>query len=910
MKSISSFGNNNQNSINDMENHSESNGYKAGYLSSKDNKCDEVSFTGIGKKVKEKGLRGLILGLAAALGLSGCVATSSIKGTTSASGESTAVTETADAEETTVLTDSETVSLLDLDDTIPVVSIISTVEDEDEEVEVKQFYNVLAITDDAFPETEQVNSTTTVVRTSSNEADECTTLLEAINKQYTEPFINNGGDPGEVTDAALDQIAREIIENNEEMQELIAEYYGVDDWMEADMEDILNDSLYEMGILEFNTPDVVEIHGISTDSPLYERTESSTTLYSTEDDTITLDNSIESIEDIYEAFASVYKDADGNSASTAAASIAAWLAIRDNQYNEAFDGKINNDGDRTVAMLLETLQELEDGETLELNLPSTFGVNITASGKSIDDVSLDDAYYIVNEMTPTASSVTLDASETVESDTDTEGLYDFIDIATLYSDPDTLETYAEKIQDEDGNWVFTYNTNVADLNAKLYSLYEQFAYDHLEFFAASQYIDVDGENTEYEFGVFDVMEGYEDVVEDLIAEGDYDTAKQYLVFNLDRFVSGSFYNEDGTLKTDGDLVLSLEQYLYVNDGEGTAVSIEETSEDTVENDDTDISEDNDNNDNDTTVIIDNGDTDTDVDNDDTDDGTTDDDTSNDDNGDTDTDTDNGDTDTDTDVDVDTDTDTDTDDGGDTDDNCEDEDEVIPDMDGDLNDNTNPVDPGTGDGDTDTNDNGDTDDGTTDDNTSNDDSCEDEDEVMPDMDGDLNDNLNPDPEIDDDGDTDADTDTNDTDTNTDTKDDNSGDIDDNGDTNTDTDNGSDTDDGTTGDDTSNNDNSDSNVDDGTTGDDGASNDEGTTNDDSCEDEDEVMPDMDGDLNDNLNPDPEIDDDGDSDVDTNDGGDSSYVDVEGEDGSDLDWESEVSSDSSYVDVEGEDGSDLDW
>ena len=34
----------------------------------------------------------------------------------------------------------------------------------------------------------------------------------------------------------------------------------------------------------------------------------------------------------------------------------------------------------------------------------------------------------------------------------------------------------------------------------------------------------------------------------------------------------SVHNEDGTLKTDGDLTMSLEQYFYVNDGEGSTVA--------------------------------------------------------------------------------------------------------------------------------------------------------------------------------------------------------------------------------------------------------------------------------------------------------------------------------------------------
>ena len=576
MKFISSLGINNQNPIYDKEGPQEQqNNYQPSYLNgAKTNEDDLVTFTGNKKEsVKAKGIKGLLIALAATMGLSsGCAPVNTNNMDASSVPASSVVQNVDETHGKSQPADTKKVELLDLESNIPVVSVVSTVMNDGENVEVKKFPNILAMMDDKFPNEEQVNSTTHVVRTSSNEADECTTLLEAINKQYTEPFVNNGGDPGEITGAVLDQIARELIEGNEDMQKAIAEYYGVENWQEADIEAVLNDDLYEMGIMEFQTPDTVEIHGISTISPLYNRSESATTLYTTQNDTIKLDNSIKTVEDLYAAFASNYADNSGKEASTSAASIATWLTIKDNQYNEAFDGKINNDGDRTDLMLLQTLSELEDGETLELNLPQTFGLNVTASGKSIEDVSIDDAYHIVHEMTPSESSFTLDGSKVIANEEETPGIYDFVDIATLYSDPDTLEPYATKTLDENGNYVFQYNLDVADLNAKTYSLYEQFAYDHMDFFAATQTIDVDGEEKEYQFGVFDVEEGYEDVVSDLIKNGDYDGAKQYLTFNLDRFINGSFYNEDGTLKTDGDLTMSLEQYFYVNDGEGNAVA--------------------------------------------------------------------------------------------------------------------------------------------------------------------------------------------------------------------------------------------------------------------------------------------------------------------------------------------------
>ena len=878
MKSISSFGSNNQNPINDREGLTQSNNYQAGYLA-KDNKCDEVTFTGNKKDgVKAKGFKGLLIALAATLGLSGCTPAINNKDVKATNEPQTAITETVEnvSDADLQFTD-DSVALLDLNSNVPVVSIVATKKIHDEEVEVKRYPNALAIKDDMFHDGKEYNSTTHVVKTASNEQDECSTLLEAINKQYADPFIHNGGDPGDFTGADLDQIAREIIEGNEDMQKKIAEHYGVDNWMEADIDKVLNDNLYEMGIMEFQTPDIVEIHGISTVSPLYYKSESATTLYNTENDTIVLDNSIKTVEDLYAAFAENYKDTSGKDASTTAASIATWLTIKDNQYNKAFEGKINNDGDRTDLMLLQTLSELGDGETLELKLPQTFGVNITASGLNIEDVSVNDAYHIVHEMTPTASSFTLDGSKKVMSDEDTAGLYDFVDIATMYSDPDTLETYATKEKDENGNYVFQYNLNVADLNAKTYSLYEQFAYDHMDFFAAKQNIDIDGESKEYEFGVFDVKEGYEDVVNDLIKEGDYDTAKQYLTFNLDRFISGSFYNEDGTLKTGGDLTMSLEQYFYVNDGEGKTISMPDKTpdkeDDKVPDSDNDTESDSD-------VITDSDvdtESDSNVDTDDTDDS----DDSNVDTDDTDDSDDSDDSNVDTDdTDDSDDSNVDTDDTDDSDDSDVDTDKPNPDPPIDTDTDSDDSDDSNVDTDDSDDSNIDTDDSDdsnvdTDDSEDSDDSNVDTDDTDGGDDSDVDtDKPNPDPPID------TDTDSDDSDVDTDDTDDSNIDTDDSDDSNVDTDDSEDSDDSnvdtddTDGGDDSNvdtDDSDDSNVDtddsedsddsDVDTDDSEDSDDSNVDTDDSddsnvdtddsdggddCEDEDPVMPDMDGGL----------------------------------------------------------------
>ena len=924
MKSISSFGSNNQNPINDREGLTQSNNYQAGYLA-KDNKCDEVTFTGNKKDgVKAKGFKGLLIALAATLGLSGCTPAINNKDVKATNEPQTAITETVEnvSDADLQFTD-DSVALLDLNSNVPVVSIVATKKIHDEEVEVKRYPNALAIKDDMFHDGKEYNSTTHVVKTASNEQDECSTLLEAINKQYADPFIHNGGDPGDFTGADLDQIAREIIEGNEDMQKKIAEHYGVDNWMEADIDKVLNDNLYEMGIMEFQTPDIVEIHGISTVSPLYYKSESATTLYNTENDTIVLDNSIKTVEDLYAAFAENYKDTSGKDASTTAASIATWLTIKDNQYNKAFEGKINNDGDRTDLMLLQTLSELGDGETLELKLPQTFGVNITASGLNIEDVSVNDAYHIVHEMTPTASSFTLDGSKKVMSDEDTAGLYDFVDIATMYSDPDTLETYATKEKDENGNYVFQYNLNVADLNAKTYSLYEQFAYDHMDFFAAKQNIDIDGESKEYEFGVFDVKEGYEDVVNDLIKEGDYDTAKQYLTFNLDRFISGSFYNEDGTLKTGGDLTMSLEQYFYVNDGEGKTISMPDKTpdkeDDKVPDSDNDTESDSDvitdsdvDTESDSTVDTDDTDDsdDSNVDTDDSDDSNVDtDDTDDSDDSNVDTD----DTDDSDDSNVDTDDTDDSDDSNvDTDDTDDSDDSNVDTDDTDDSDDSNVDTDDTDDSDdsnVDTDDTDDSDDSNvdTDDTDDSDDSNVDTDDSEDSEDSDDSDvdtdKPNPDPPIDTDTDSD---DSDDSNVDTDDSDDSNIDTDDSDDSNVDTDDSEDSDD--------------SNVDtDDTDGGDDSDVDTDKPNPDPPIDTDTDSDDSDVDTDDTDDSNIDTDDSDDSNVDTDDsedsnvdtddtdGGDDSNVDTDDSDDSNVDTDDSEDSDDSDVDTDDSEDSD---
>ena len=207
MKSISSFGSNNQNPSNDREGLTQSNNYQAGYLA-KDNKCDEVTFTGNKKDgVKAKGFKGLLIALAATLDLSGCTPAINNKDVKATNVPQTAIAETVENVSYADLqfTD-DSVALLDLNSNVPVVSIVATKKVHDEEVEVKRYPNALAIKDDMFNDGKEYNSTTHVVKTASNEQDECSTLLEAINKQYADPFIHNGGDPGDFTVADLDQI--------------------------------------------------------------------------------------------------------------------------------------------------------------------------------------------------------------------------------------------------------------------------------------------------------------------------------------------------------------------------------------------------------------------------------------------------------------------------------------------------------------------------------------------------------------------------------------------------------------------------------------------------------------------------------------------------------------------------------
>lgn len=845
MKSVSSFGNN-QNPINDRESLAGNGGYQPSYLA-KAGKNDEVSFSGKrAEAAKAKGFKGMLIGLAALLGLTGC--SGPVQNISSPTSANSVIAETQPQENLEETKDNA--SIVPFESSVPVVTIISTEQSDDVGVEDKEYPSILAIMDDHHPEGGEANSTVKVINGPTNEVDECQTLLESINKVYTEPFINNGGDPGEVEGAVLDQIAAELIENNEDMQKKIAEYFEVDNWKEADIHDVLDADLYEMGVTEFSVPDIVKIHGVSTVSHLYDKSESASVAYGTSDDTIVLDNSIKTLEDLYAAFAEKYADVDGNQAGATAASLATLLTIEDNQYNEAFDGKINNDGDRTAPMLLKTLSELGDGETLELEIPDTVIVNLTTSGKALGSVPTDTAYHMIHQMTPSETSFTLP-----ESVSDLAGLknddpecmtgapYDFVDIAMYYSDMDTLEPYATKTQDEDGNYVFKFNTNVADLNAKTYSLYEQYAFRHIDFFASTQEIDMDGENKEYEYGVFDVKEGYEDTVAKLFEEGNYDEAKKYLVFNLDRFKNGSFYNEDGTLKTGVETVFSLEQYRYISEDEGTKVELpeketEETSKpdpekpaDTDSDSDTDIDTDTDIDidvdtdtdtdidtdvDNDTDTDIDNdidNDTDTDIDNDTDNDVDNDTDTDIDNDVDNDTDVDNdadndidndtdvdndadNDVDNDTDTDVDNDTDTDVDNDTDTDVDNDADNDVDNDADNDAdndtdNDNPNPDVDDDSDSDTDIDNDVDTDvDNDTDTDVDNDADNDVDNDADNDVDNDT-DNDNPNPDVDNDSDSDTDID-NDIDNDTDTDVDNDADNDTDTDTDVDNDTDNDTD----------------------------------------------------------------------------------------------------------------------
>ena len=152
MKSISSFGSNNQNPINDREGlNNNNNNYQANYLA-KDNARDEVSFSGNKKEgIKAKGFKGLLIALAATMGLSGWTPAINNKDVNASSMPETAITETADdINEPQLQTNEGQVTLLDLDSNVPVVSIVSTKKVDNEEVEVKRFPNALAIKDDMF----------------------------------------------------------------------------------------------------------------------------------------------------------------------------------------------------------------------------------------------------------------------------------------------------------------------------------------------------------------------------------------------------------------------------------------------------------------------------------------------------------------------------------------------------------------------------------------------------------------------------------------------------------------------------------------------------------------------------------------------------------------------------------------
>ena len=469
MKSISSFNDNNPDHINGQIGSDSANkgNYTPSYLANANSKNDEVTFTGDRKNKKVNPFKMLVLTLATALGLSGCTPATPVQQNSGSQAPESAVTETMNGaqESNDAAAGSGDVQLLDMEEgSIPVVSVMSTTTEG---------------TDRVFPNIHFEKTSVEVVHNSSNEVDQCETLLELINKQYVEPFLNSGETPEALGEDEIDHIAREIIESNPELQEAIKDKYNLGDeddaWMNIDnFDELLNTKLYdEFGITSLIAPDQVEIHGISSESPLYNKTESATTIYSTKNDTITLDNSVETLDELYAAFAGQYKDIHGNNADTTAASIATWLAIKDNQYNEdIFGDRLNDDGDRVDTVLLDILKGLDDGETIELKLPDAFGVNLTASGKPLESVSPEDAYHIVHEMSPTELSFTLDADKKVTDETQTQGVYDFIDILTYYQDPDTGELYAQKTEkeDADGNkyYEFTYNQNVPDLNAKAY----------------------------------------------------------------------------------------------------------------------------------------------------------------------------------------------------------------------------------------------------------------------------------------------------------------------------------------------------------------------------------------------------------------------------------------------------------
>ena len=298
------------------------------------------------------------------------------------------------------------------------------------------------------------------------------------------------------------------------MQKAIASTHGKNNWLEVPVKNILDDKIFEWGISTFSTPDKVEIQGISTISPKYQKTDSKTVVYSTEGEgqVLKLSNKVKTPEELFSIFASLYKDAEGNPANATAASIATWLTIKNNQYIDAFKGKINNDFDRTDEMLLSVLGDLDDGKTIELKLPSNFAVNYMASGKKVDDISTDKAYHRVHEMSPSETHITIDGNKQVNNCNSIPGAYHYTDILMYYFDPDTGEKIGDKVKTEndDGtiSYNFEYNHNVADLNAKAYSIYEQVAFANLSYFASEQAFNIDNTSQTFKYGVVDVLPGY------------------------------------------------------------------------------------------------------------------------------------------------------------------------------------------------------------------------------------------------------------------------------------------------------------------------------------------------------------------------------------------------------------------
>lgn len=191
-----------------------------------------------------------------------------------------------------------------------------------------------------------------------------------------------------------------------------------------------------------------------------------------------------------------------------------------------------------------------------------------AGGKKFKDIPTKDVSYheFCRQTNSTQPSFTLDGSKIRESGNDSPLPYDFVDILMYYTDPDTLEMCATKEQDENGDYIFKYNLNPADFDAKTYAIFSEFAYQNMDFFASTQKIETDGKAKEYKYGVFDVEERYEDFVDKMLAEGKYYNAMPYLEFNLEKFKCGSFYNQDGTLKSGADLNFELvPQIIFVAD---------------------------------------------------------------------------------------------------------------------------------------------------------------------------------------------------------------------------------------------------------------------------------------------------------------------------------------------------------